>query len=409
MNSIKEHIRLGFIEPFRSPGLFLVYIAAMFGVAGIFGAQIFLTFNLAQQGPTEVMVYLGMRFLLVNFLWLPWLLYISERWKWRNFIAVQCILSAICMVYIILCADTILADGGYINTIILGVINAIVPGGFWALYHSLMTANASDDNHGNDISIADIALTIGNIFGAILAGVSLAFIPGVIFLSGCFICIFISIFIFGYNIKKHPPHQRPYPLLLIWHALYKKPKRTINSALQGAHHLMLTFLTPVWLAVIGLSGLGTGLVMALQTFLKFIISPFVGHMTNQNHGKEGIVGTTITTAGWLPWLFTQAHWLLLPSSVLWFIGSQFYLIGVSSRWYMERSTAYPAARELCLGAGRMVAVLIGVPLLYWNVTAFFIFVTALSVLTVISSLSEAKSLRRTLQITPPLAADALSE
>lgn len=385
-------IRLGFIEPFKSPTLLGIYIASIFGVAGFIGAQIYLSFTLASQGPENIIVFFLARFGTTNLIWLPFLFYIFERWPLRIFVTFQITLSLITLGIIFFYSDTLLDRADLMAAFVLGLINTALPAGFWTMYHSLMTTSATDDNHGNDVAIADVAITLGNVVGSVFAGLGLVYMADYWFLSVCLILIFISIFILAYVLKAYPRQQSPYPFLSIYKAVLIKPRRTLNTIMQGASQLLVTFFAPVWMAIIGLGGLGTGLIMALQTSLKIIMSPIVGHMTNQSHGKEGIIGTSIKTAGWLPWIISQSHWLLLPSSILWFLGSQFYNIGIASRWYMERSTVYTAAREVCLGIGRIVAVVLLTPLLYLDPAYFFIGAALISALSIWSSMSESKSL-----------------
>ncbi|PJF37617.1 MAG: hypothetical protein CUN55_21160, partial [Phototrophicales bacterium] len=65
---------------------------------------------------------------------------------------------------------------------------------------------------------------------------------------------------------------------------------------------------------------------------------------------------------------------MLLSSTIWTVGLHLYSVGLGSRWYAHRCLASQAIREMALGVGRLVCVVIAVPLLYhYGVHSFFVF------------------------------------
>jgi hypothetical protein len=240
--------------------------------------------------------------------------------------------------------------------------------------------------------MAEIALSLGSILGSVIGGIALKFTLGPCYIAGCFQTVIASIFLFVGILRRSHIERKPYRLSQVIHKIMESPSRTINTMLLGAGHFVVSFFAPVWMALIGISGLGTGLVMGVQTAFKVFMSPVVGHLTNANKAHETIIGSILILFGWVPWVISRTHWLLIPSSMLWFSGQHFLAIGNASRWYAGKSGAHLSAREISLGIGRLITCSIAIPLLFVEPVYYFAFVCAISALAVAASFYESKKL-----------------
>lgn len=391
---LKNILRLGFIEPFRSPGRFLIYIAALLGDASITAASLYLSFSLYSYGPLALLGYFIVRFGFANLFWIPYLFYAFEKFRRTALILTLMGIKVVSLTFFLSYGDIIMHDINFVKGSILGILNVVMSATFWLFHHRLMIEYSSDDNRGNEVSIAEFAINVGALIGAIGGGYSIMAIGGKETLTICFVLMWLAIGIYGMLLYKTPLKQKPYPFFKIYRLVFEDVSRSLNTALYAANHFLLSFLAPVWMAAIGISGLGTGIVLALQSLIRFVASPFVGHLTNKNKADETIIGATIKAAGWLPWIFSQAQILLLPSSVLWFIGNHFYNVGTLSRWYAAKTSAHIGAREICQGTARILMTIIFVPLLFYSLEWFFAGCFMIAVAGIITSKLEQKFLIR---------------
>jgi len=385
-------LHIGFIAPFRSYERFLVYIAAIIGSGSVMAASFLISFNLFFYGPLSLLGYFVIRFMFANLFWLPYLLYAFEKYKLRHFIIPLAIIKIAALGLFLSYHDFILTDINFTKGALLAVLNIIMSATFWLFHHRLMIEYLSDDNHGNDISVAEFALNIGALIGAVAGGWAVAAMGFTGALVICFVLMMAAIIIYFHLMARRPLEKKPFAFFDMYKTIFENISRSSNMIVFSANHFLLYFFAPVWMAAIGLSSIKTGIVIALQSLIKFLASPIVGYLTNRNKGEETLIGATSKTLGWLPWLFSQSQILLIPSSILWFIGSHFYNVGAISRWYKGRSGKYIGASEICRGIGRISASLILIPLLYYSHDMFFVACFMLASLGMVSSKVEKRFL-----------------
>ncbi|MEC9236305.1 MAG: hypothetical protein VX803_08655, partial [Pseudomonadota bacterium] len=261
---------------------------------------------------------------------------------------------------------------------------------YWTLFHLMMSFSVSDHNSANEICMADAGVTAGVLLGSVLGGVFLTYhlnmLAMIFSVSMMFIGTAMVIGLMARKIQRGEMHLVFFSAgESISYDTFKGQWRNMYStAYEGAFQIVADFLAPVWLKFMSVSAMGVGLLSAAKIGLKLLVSPVVGHFANQGSSGDGTknhdleIGLGLKCLGWVPWLFMQTPFLYAFSSMFWTAGQHFFSMGLASRWYKQRSVFKLALREFSLGAGRLAATLVAVPLLYWSLNSYIVFSILLS-------------------------------
>lgn len=354
-------LKRGYIEPFRDWGRSLVYLATFLGNVGFGGAGLYFAFDLASFGMGPLMAFFITRFTFSNFLLMPGGFYLISRfWGWPCFLSLL-ILSAAAGII------AFFTTGLPKDTLLYPVYMAFLLSGsscsFWVLFHAALTFSVSDKNIGNDVSISGVIASMGNAVGLLLTGfimiqasdITAPLLYSFLTAASFLLCLALA--------KQQKPDFSKgfHPINTIKQGCGFRTKMTIY---HGIKQFLSFFAAPAWLAVLGVTSIVTGLLLAFNILIHLLSSPFLGHIFHLNKAQEIKAGTGFVLAGWLPWLISQNSYIMLLSAPLWGMGDNMIHIGVTSRWYQERSLSGNAAREILLGVGRLVACFICIPLLF---------------------------------------------
>lgn len=376
-----------FVAPLKSPERTKLYIASIIATFGFSGAFLYLAFDSGSKGLDVMMSFMLSRTIIVDIILMPFAFLGLRKFSNSRFFKFLFACQVI-VLGLLLWADTLVMSdvtGAFVSSVLLAAM--MLP--FWISYHAVMIEFTSDDNSGNDVSVSLIGMGIGTILGSFCGGVALEY-----FQSNWYIVLSMIAIFAGTILQMTLVHKDNFNLKggRIIDSFIKRPHRTANTMMDGVCGFLIVMAAPVWLGAIGMKGFGTGIAAALQTLLKILLSPFTGVLTNAGKGRETTYGAMMNTFGWLPWLLIQSPWVLVWSYALWGMGYHLYGVGLQSRWYQERTYANMAARELCLGIGRLLACLFCLPLVYVNIWLFFAVCTALTFGKYLISRMEAKRL-----------------
>ncbi len=393
---MKDILYKAFILPLSSPDMLRIYLITILGIIGFNGVNLYLAFNYAGLSAGPLIAYFTPRFLGGNVLLFPVLFTLMKKLPGPAFFLIVMglyIISLTGIVFIIpLISDEIL------SALLVGFFTTFSSVPFWCVFHAMMAKNTTEANRGNEVAVSQLGIYIGNIIGSLLGGAAIALLSGIGFVIFSYACLFMATMLLLQFLLfargDWPAHQKRLAGQGPIHAFFKKPRRTLNTVMQGTYSFAAQFFTPVWLKFIGLGGLGIGLFSAAQLILKIILSPIAGHWTNQRRGRETQWGATIKAIGWMPWMFTLSPWCLVWFSLFQSLGGHMFSVGLNSRWYDDQTLEGLAAREMSLGIGRFLTLIVAVPLLYYSVTGFFIFAFLLSILMIGSAIFESKGLKQ---------------
>jgi hypothetical protein len=220
--------------------------------------------------------------------------------------------------------------------------------------------------------------------GTLFSGFALAYFDGKYSMLSLFIILFISTIIMAFVAwNRDISFLRARPFNLIKAAEAKK-LQLFATMQEGVFQFLIGFFAPVWMWVLGIKSVTMGLLLSVQGVIKLFLSPIAGHLFHENKSRDIILGAAIKPLGWIPWIIIKAPWVMLISSSLWTVGMHLYSVGLGSRWYSHQCLASQSIREMALGVGRIICVIIVVPLLYnWGPQAFFIFAFFATLLTTI--------------------------
>lgn len=383
----KGLIYKAFIAPLKSRERIKLYIASIIATFGFSGAFLYLAFDSGSKGIEVMMSFMLSRTAIVDMTLMP-LAFIGLRKFSNSHFFKFLFVGQIAVLGILMWVDTLVLSDvteAFAKSVLLATM--MLP--YWISYHAVMIEFTSDDNSGNDVSVSLIGIGIGTILGSFCGGAALQY-----FQSNWYIVISLACILGGTIMQMSLVHRDNFNLKggKIIDSFIKRPHRTANTIMDGICGFLIVMAAPVWLGAIGMKGLGTGIAASAQTILKIVLSPFTGVLTNAGKGRETTYGSIMNTLGWLPWLVLQSPWILIWSYALWGMGYHLYGVGLTSRWYQERTYANMAAREFLLGVGRMAGCLFCLPLVYTNIWLFFAICTALTFTKYLVSHVEAKKL-----------------
>lgn len=384
---LQDLLQKAFIAPFQSKMRRSMYIAAILGCFSFSGLMFFYGFDYLDKGPWAVAIYFMAKTVSGMMLMMPFLFFLFQKMKKKSFFTLLFILQTLCILFLILIPyDQALPEA---SAFINGILFTIISAPFWALFHIMMIQSSSDENLGNEISVALIGINIGNLLGSVSGGLALAFLPGYLYMLFCFAAFVVATTLLAKTIPEEGKRIEQKTML---ESITLKPWRTINTMLDGSFHFLGSFFLPVWLGFIGIGSVMTGFLAGANILSRLIISPFAGHLSLGSKAMESKIGAILKTIGWGPWLFTLSPFNLIWSYLFWNTGQHLYAVGLQSRWYKEKTYNNMAAREFLLGVGRGIACVIAVPALYTAPVLFFAVSALFGVLTVLASYMEAQRL-----------------
>lgn len=378
---MKKHIQNGFIEPFKNKAMIPMYLGSLFALIGMTIPQLYLAFDYASAGMEQIIEHMVWRLVIGSVVFMAaWLIMLSKFGP-KPFLIIVATAQLVSLI-----ALSIVGIEGTI--IIVTLLFVTLATGFWAMFHGAMSIAVSNHNSGNEISLAGVMMSIGVIIGSTVGGLTLHYQRGdiALFLGG--VLMFLGTLCIGLYMLKHAGKTIANVSLYgenegieSYLTPYRRQKMFF-SAFEGFNQSVIDFLSPIWLMLLSLNGLAIGFITAVSAFLKLVLSPLFGHLANMGrdgtHNKDLQYGLSLKALGWLPWLFIKNPLIFLISNIFWGAGSHLYAVGLSSRWYKDRSVLGLIIREVCLGVGRLVAILIFIPLMYWDIDVFFKLVIAIS-------------------------------
>ncbi|MAH06482.1 MAG: hypothetical protein CL561_13080 [Alphaproteobacteria bacterium] len=376
-------IHSAFIAPFQCLSLCVLYFGAFISITGITAVQLFMVFDFASLGMWAIIEHFVIRSLFVSMLIMPLWLWLSTALPFKRYAYLVLSVQIVSGTFLFLAGQ---GASVWVSTLLF----SISVSSYWTLFHLMMSFSVSDHNSANEVCMADAGVTAGVLLGSVLGGVALTYGLGVqTFIMGT-VMMFIGTLVVSVLIyKKVQKGELALRFLsegeeLSWHNIKGQSRNIYSTAYEGAFQVVADFLAPVWLKFMSVSAMGVGLLSAAKIGLKLLVSPIVGHFANQGSSGDGTknhdleIGLGLKCLGWVPWLFMQTPFLYAFSSMFWTAGQHFFSMGLASRWYKQRSVFKLALREFSLGAGRLAATLVAVPLLYWSLNSYIVFSILLS-------------------------------
>ncbi len=316
--------------------------------------------NLADQGLIEVMTYLLISMGGMAFLFMPFMFWLLPRLKPYMFMVLYTAFPVLGVLFIGF--DVFSSYGFY------AVLLSLCIGAKWSVVHSVFSVILSDNYRAHETSVMVLGNTLASIFGVLLGGwmsmsSSVQFYILICFAGFAGALMMIALFVLH---KKLPLFEKSnrFEVLDLWTVMKQRPDLAKGTVFQGFFTLASGSLMPIWLKLMGVTGLGVGGLMAAKVTLQSFISPIVAKLSHVNFWKSVRIGFAFNVTGWVPWLVMSNPFTMLVSSIFWSTGEYLYGVGLDTQWYGQRRVVAMAAREMLLGVGRIVCTVIMVPILY---------------------------------------------
>lgn len=244
-----------------------------------------------------------------------------------------------------------------------GIINALASvvtmSSFWFFYTHQYSLSHSSANRGSEASLALYLLTVASSLGLLLGGLmlqeklyELALLIGSIGGIGATMLILSS-----------PAKEALWPQ--IWRLIGKSKPSTRLTLLMGCFGACIDICLALWMRLIGLSPLSTGLNMSLRLILGMLLVPLVGALVNKGSMPSNRIGGLMMFCGCvLLWFSKDNTDLILPALVFVAISSNFLFPAEYARWLKRRSVPGVLAREFLLAFGRAVGFAFVIPIIF---------------------------------------------
>ncbi len=357
--ALRQALYKGFVSPFvetRLKGLLITTIVFCFGFS-MFEMFVILDFGTADLSR-------AVRWMLWQYLFtatlIPFLVVALRRMRAGP--------QALTLSATLLLSPLILLVFGSSAPFFCAAVYALAISPFWVMYHLAMTAESTDENRGNEVSMAMMGSNIGMMSGAVCGGALVWFgLPQAVMTgAGISILVASTFFMMAYYLRLKIPQalqKLPGAGLTVWQGLFRDPHLSVLTVLEAMFYIVSFGAWPLFLAAMGLTALAAGAVQSLGILIRFVFSPLVGHLVNKGQGHETFTGALMRLTGWVPWALVTSP-VLIPFSILsWNIGAHFFGTGLMAEWYKTRAASSIASREICLGIGRILGVGLFVPLI----------------------------------------------
>jgi hypothetical protein len=261
---------------------------------------------------------------------------------------------------------------GLENYFIRAILYSFSTTAFWLLFHIFMTKRASLNNKGNEVSVALNGIAIGGLLGTIAATACAVYTIPLFHSSliGSILC-FISIVqmlkaVSCLNLSKESAciSINKHQIDTIKNVISSKPKRAFNTVLSGILEIPYCTLWPIWLLKNGYEVAITGIILAITILLKCVISGYAGRLTNHNNGADLRLSGFVFIIGIVPWFYDVSMITIIITMLAWAFGNHFRQVGLSAQWYDNQSLSCLSAQEILLGIGRVIGIILAIPLLF---------------------------------------------
>ena len=277
----------------------------------------------------------------------------------------------------------------------LGFIFVLVNAPFWSLYHVFFAISVSDENVGNEVSLAGTGMTVGMAVGFAAGGYLQSMnigIYGLVLGFGGMALGTCMLIYHAYKLKLRRLIIASGALTETLPEAFKRCRyRSIGSVLEGLIQIGGGNLWPIFLTFAGITAAAVGIWNAIMVLVKIIFTPVAGSLINHGQRREMFWGSVVTSVGWVPFIFTTMF--ALPAMYIWSVGNQLFSAGLGSAWYRSRTIASLMAREIILCITRLIFIPVMVLILYSSTTIFIYFMVGVSILMVLYSLYWMKSIK----------------
>jgi len=235
----------------------------------------------------------------------------------------------------------------------------LVSSPFWAIYAFRFAVQQSRENHGHETALSSFVFLISGSAGTYMGGWLLHTDR---FLLSLFICalLFIVASQLLFVRLPHAPSWRD-----VWPTMRRRKASTRISFFNGILSTVQDVCIPIWLRAIGQSPLSSGIMLALQPILGFLITPIVGSLVQKGSLRSVRWGGVIIMLGWLMLAAAiDLPWLFLPAFALLASGQNLISVAEVNRWYKMRSPVGILAREGALAFGRCPTFAVTLPVIF---------------------------------------------
>lgn len=377
---LRRFLYNAFILPFRDPNRAYIYTTSMLFAFGVAFLEMFVLLDLSTLPRGEMMYFLFIKFFSSSIVVCS-TFYLISRFGGR-----MCYPYIIGTLAVALLFYATLMDPN--NPVQIGVMIGLLCAPFWGIYHVLFAVTASKENLGNEVSIAQTGMTIGTTIGFAAGGYfaqndmqNIALLVG--FVTTALSTLMLVIYAYRIRLRKNLEKSGLLDETL-GQAYDRCSYRSLGTAFDGIVQLIGGNLWVIYMSLAGISATAVGVWNAIMVLIKIIFTPIAGTLVNHGRRREMVLGSIIHTVGWVPFLIPSA--IVLPAMYVWSVGYQLFVTGLNTTWYSSRTISSLLLREMILGAIRLIAIPLLVPILYLDPLYFIIVTIIISAFMVFYSL-----------------------
>lgn len=378
-----------FVLPFKDRSRAYIYFVSFFFALGSAFLDIFIAIDVAALGAAELTRFLVGKFGLIMVL-IPIGVYGIGRVK-------DPVLYGAYLLLVVCALGFIMAQGGQVSPLEAGLLFAVAVSPFWAVFHVMFATATTDDNIGNEVSLAGTGMTVGMTFGFVLGGLcsqydleAIGMIAGfgVLIVSTAALVLRAMTTGFSRNLRESGAMDET-----LFGAFKRCRYRSIGVFLEGIFQLPSGNLWIVYLSLSGIAAGAVGIWQGVMVLARVVVTPFAGALVNHGRRREMLLGSGLNLLGWTPFLYGVTTGAVLVFMNVWAVGMQLFSTGLTSAWYSSRTVSGIMVREIVMGMGRTGFIFVLVPLLYADGAAFINTVVVLAAIMVIYSVLWMRSIR----------------
>lgn len=361
--------RRTYIHPFLDFKRNLVFLGTFLGMYGFALVNTVSSYDLASAAYSAFFTFACAAYVTAGFIYWP-LLYMgfssTDSLGWRVFLFIL----------------QLFALGLYVQTppdpLLQGLVSGVMIAPFWTTHHIAMVQNTTSENRGYEVSLG-MFITMGSaLLSALTSGYFLemqdAHVAIIISLATMMLgtlCFLLSMKIVRQHTIRHyiaeckrVMHDNPYMIRrIVSHSFFDLPTLAIAGIMK----------------MTGISPTGLATILIVRLVLMAVLSPAIGTISHQ-YRKHGYgIGLLLIGLSWLLLTVDPGNAILFMIFMMIFnVGNRIADGSLMTGLYEMQSYASMMWSEVYMSIGRVISLLLFMPILYWNVRVYLVVLAAVA-------------------------------
>jgi len=362
-------IKRTYVHPFLDFKRNLVFLGTFLGMYGFALVNTVASYDLGGADFSSLLAFFGPSLLVAGILYWP-LLYMGfsayDSVLWRVFLFVIQLAGLICFTQ------------APADPLVQGFISGVMLAPFWCTHHIAMVQNTSHENRGYEVSLGMFIAMGSGVLSAVTSGYYLEVTKPVIAITISLVCMMLGTLCFLISMKIVRQHSVSSYIKESWRVAKDNPYM-IRRIVSHSFFDIPTLAIAAIMSKVGISPVSMATLLIARLILMAFLSPTIGTVAHK-YRKQGYgIGLFLIGAAWGLLAIEPSSEIIFFSFLIVFnFGLRIADGSLMTGLYEMQSYASMMWSEVYMTVGRVVSLIVLMPLLYLNLTAYLIVLALLS-------------------------------